>query len=290
MANQHAYSFKEFLGLTILFIFAGVVMTVSILPILLPIPPEQPLIVFTDKNTYYTGETMSIYLVNILKDAEIRFDPYMYDLRFEKWVDGKWVPLTPAICSVPLPRSIDLPMDFNFTRFTRLEPLGSGRNKATVVYELGELFTEGKYRVGSFGEVVRNHHPSRWVTVYSEFNVSMQPSPPPRLRLEVATDKTVYHEDENITVTVKNTLNQTIKVIVRLRLWGWDEEKLPGSFCTGHRVPVDLEPGQTIQRSFNLPFSSSPRPLGNYWVVCEGWIEQDERLIYVWGYTEILIR
>jgi hypothetical protein len=276
MANQHVYSSKEFLALTLIFIFAGVVAAASIL---LSIPPkEEPsLIVFTDKNKYYTGELMEIYLANIL-GTDIRID----SLSFQKWVDGKWEPL------IDINIFTDLFTDYlEYERnFTRLEPLGSGRNTAILIYELGELFTEGKYRVYPFAYIPIYH---QWVRVptgfYSEFNVSARTPTPPRFRLEVATDKTVYHEGENITVTVKNILNQTV-FVSGIRLSKWAEGKLTESLYTPtSMVLANLEPEQIAQGFFPSTFSTP----GSYWVICEGWIEQDEQIVYVWGYTSILV-
>ena len=276
MASQGMYSLRKLLALSVVFIVLGAISAASITEVIPPV--SQPsLIVTTDKDTYYTGENMRICLVNVLKE-NITFKDDAYGLHFEKWVDEK----RKFLLSIA---------DSSGT--STLSPLGVGEYKAVVAYELGEIFSEGKYRVVSIGEISQRGQTTS-VEAYTEFNVTVRPSPPASLLLlEVTTDKAVYHEGDNITITIKNTSNQTVtfaSTAYGVVFEKWVEDRwVFHSAVAGVEVIVSLEPDQTHQITVKLSNNDQPFTSGEYRVLSSGWIEQDGQYIQVWGYAEFLI-
>lgn len=277
MANHGVYSLRKLLVLSVVFTVLGAVSAAAITEVVPPVVPPvgQPsFIVTTGKDAYYTGETMTIYLVNLL-EGNITFRDDAYGLHFENWVDEKWE----FLLSIGDPSGTSI-----------LSPLGVGEYKSVVAYELGQIFTEGKYRVVSIGEISQRGQ-TTLVEAYSEFNVTVRPSPPtPLLLLEVTTDEAVYHQDGNITITIKNTSNQTATFAstaygVVFEKWVKDTWVFHSSIA-GLEVIVSLELGQTHQILSNIDQLFTP---GKYRVLSRGWIEQEGQYIQIWGYAEFLV-
>jgi len=276
MANQDVYSLKKLLALSVVFCVLGAASAAAIAAVI-PQVGQPSLIVTTDKDAYYTGETMRIYLVNVLKE-NITFKDSAYGLHFEKWVNEKWE----FLLSIGDPSGS-----------STLSPLGVGEYKAVVAYELGEIFSEGKYRVVSIGDVSQRGQ-TMSMEAHSEFNVTVRSSPPASLLLlEVTTDKAVYHEGDSITIIIKNTSNQTVKfssTAYGVIFEKWVEDKwVPYSSIYGAEVIVRLEPDQTHQITLKLSEPSPPLTSGKYRVLSAGWIEHDGQFTQIWGYAEFII-
>jgi len=123
--------------------------------------------------------------------------------------------------------------------------------------------------------------------VWDEANQKLLPS------LDVTTDKMVCREGENITVTIRNTLTQTVRfgsTAYGIAFEKWDKDKwVFHSSIYGAEVVVSLEPEQTKQITVTLSNIDQPFTSGRYRVVSSGWTERDGQYTPVWGYAEFTI-
>jgi len=96
-------------------------------------------------------------------------------------------------------------------------------------------------------------------------------------RRGVTTDKTVYHEGDSMTITIRNTSILTVRF--GSTAYGLSFEKLEGdkwafnSSVIGAEVIVKLEPEQTKRITVRLSNFDRPFTCGNCRVLSSGWTE-----------------
>lgn len=276
MVNREVYSFRKLFVLIVIFILLGTASAAAISTLVSPIT-EHPsrFILLTDKDAYYVGEIMSIYLVNTLEET-ITFKDDAYGLHFEKWVDGKWEFLL----------SIG-----NASYTSVLEPVGESMYKIAVTHEIGGNFNEGKYRIACAGEIPLNGKVIS-VEAHKEFEVMAELPPLSMLLLlNVTMDKGVYHQNDNVIITVKNESNETLKFgdsVYNLFFEKWNGVSWePYTGLIGLEVITLLNPEEAAEIRYRLgEQTDKPFPVGRYRVTSKGWFDHIGEITWVWGYAE----
>ena len=120
-----------------------------------------------------------------------------------------------------------------------------------------------------------------------------QSSPNGAEELEVTTDKTMYQEGDNMTITIRNASNQAVwfgspAYGVSFEKWDKDKWVFHSSIC-GAEVIVNLEPEQTRQITVRLSNIDQPFSCGEYRILSSGWTEQDNLHVQIWGCSEFII-
>lgn len=279
IVNREVYSFRKLFVLIVIFILLGTASAAAISTLVSPIT-EHPsrFILLTDKDAYYVGEIMSIYLVNTLEET-ITFKDDAYGLHFEKWVDGKWEFLL----------SIG---DASYTSV--LEPVGENMYKIAVTHEIGGSFNEGKYRIACAGEIPLNGKAIS-VEAHKEFEVMAELPPLSMLLLlNVTMDKGVYHQNDNVIITVKNESNETLKFgdsVYNLFFEKWNGVSWePYTGLIGLEVITPLNPEEAAEIRYRLgEQTDKPFPVGRYRVTSKGWFDHIGEITRVWGYAEFTV-
>ena len=111
--------------------------------------------------------------------------------------------------------------------------------------------------------------------------------------LEVTTDRTMYQEADNMTITIKNASNQTVwfgSTAYGVSFEKRDEDGwvFHSSVC-GAEVVVSLGSSQTKQIVVQLSNTDRPFTPGEYRVLSSGWIEQGTEYTQIEGYSEFRI-
>ena len=279
MINREAYSLRKLFVLSVIFILLGTASAAAISTLISPITQRPSrFILLTDKDAYYMEEVMSIYLVNTLEET-ITFKDGAYGLHFEKWVDGEWE----FLLSVG-----------NASHTSVLEPVGGSMYKVAVTYEMGGDFTEGKYIVACVGEIPLNGKAIS-VEAHKEFEVIAELPPQSMLLLlNVTLNKDVYHQDDNVIITVKNESNETLTFAdsaynLFFEKWNgvsWE----PYTGVIGLEVITLLNPEETAEIRYKLgEQTDKPFPVGKYRVTSKGWFDHIGEIIWVWGYAEFTV-
>jgi len=111
--------------------------------------------------------------------------------------------------------------------------------------------------------------------------------------LKVTTDKTMYEEEDNVTVTIKNTTDQTVKfgsTAYGVSFDKWQEDRWMLHYSVaGAEVIVTLEPKKATQLTVE-PSKDRPFTPGQYRVVSTGWIEEDNSTLQVVGHSEFTVQ
>jgi hypothetical protein len=112
--------------------------------------------------------------------------------------------------------------------------------------------------------------------------------------LNVTTDKTVYHQNDNMTITVKNDSNETLTF--GNSVYGLFFQKWNGGswkFYTGViglEVLTYLDQKETADVNYRLGDQiDNPFPTGKYRVVSTGWLDNNGQTLSVWGYAEFTV-
>lgn len=224
---------------------------------------------------------MYIYVIN-LSNQTMTFKDDTYGLFFEKWTWGQWSFLF----------SIG-----NSSRTSELDSIwnDNGNYKGMVVYELGEEFSEGRYRVGSIGYITYGEGTIA-VKGFSEFDIITVPPPTRLLLLKITLDKAVYHSGDIVNVTIKNEGNRTLTFgdssygVVFEKWSGTSWEFYEG--VPGVEVLTYLEPGEIAHVVWELGGQADrPFPAGKYRAVSQGWYEEgSNQQVIVWGYAEFSVK
>lgn len=112
--------------------------------------------------------------------------------------------------------------------------------------------------------------------------------------LNVTTDKSVYQQNDNITITVKNLSNETVTFgnsayDLFFEKWnGVSWEVYTG--VIGLEVITYLNPEEIGEIGYKLGGQTDkPFPQGKYRVISEGWLDHNGKIVYVWGYAEFAV-
>ncbi len=298
MAEKNMYSIRKIIALSLLFVILGTASATSITALIPPFVEkpkytediiQDPLcyVVQTDKDTYYIGDTVNIYLVNLLEE-KISFNDSSYGIRIEKWVNGAW----------ELKQTLG-----NSFLTSYLDPVVNVTNRACVPYSLGENISLGRYRAVSIGEVSQNGFTIA-VEAYKECEVSEAP-PPDVIVLAVITDKDTYHYDDNFTIMISSQENNSAIFgnssgnirsnfnFIYLRLDGssWVECE-NNVFNLGFESLGNLVPEEKLVNfilSSKIALGGANLVSGRYRILVEGWISSNEKTVLIWGCTEFTV-
>ena len=112
--------------------------------------------------------------------------------------------------------------------------------------------------------------------------------------LNVTTDKTVYHQNDNIVVTINSKSNETVvfgNSVYDLFFEKWND--VSWEFYTGViglEVITYLYPEEIAEIDYQLGGQTDkPFPSGRYRVVSCGWLDHNGEIVYVWGYAEFTV-
>ncbi|MFQ6075508.1 MAG: hypothetical protein ACE5Z5_05165 [Candidatus Bathyarchaeia archaeon] len=112
--------------------------------------------------------------------------------------------------------------------------------------------------------------------------------------LNVTTDKSVYHQNDNITITVRNVSNETVAFgnsAYDLFFEKWNG--VSWEFYTGVvglEVITYLNPEETAEVHYELGGQTDkPFPAGKYQVISMGWLDHNGEIAHVWGCTEFTV-
>ncbi|MGB9683321.1 MAG: hypothetical protein ACPL1Z_00130 [Candidatus Bathyarchaeales archaeon] len=280
MSVGEVCSHRKLLFFIAISIILGVTSAASITAFISPmLHGPHSLVLITDKDAYYVGDVIRIYILNTGEES-ITFKDDAYGIHFDEWVNGKWEFLL----------SIG-----NSSNTSMLPPIGSGSTyKAALIYTLKEEnFHTGKYRVVSRGELNQGGQ-IIVVEAQREFDVVAKKQPEPMLLLlNVAIEKMVYHQGDHMIITLRNDANKTIKFSnsaydVFFERWNgasWE----PYCGVPGLDAVALLNPKETAKIEYTLGSQTDkPFPVGRYRVISIGRFD-DNSESWVWGYAEFKV-
>lgn len=293
MTSQGVYSLGRFLMLCVLFAILGTASAASIMAFVSTYVEkprytedivQDPLSfsLQTDRDSYYPGDTMRIYLVSLLEER-IVFKDDAFGLRIEEEVNGTWEPRL-AIGNSSLSSS--------------LGAIGDPTHQARVKCVLGDNFSPGGYRVFSVGEIPQDGLSVK-VEAFKEFGIEKALPPLAVVHLDVKTDKDTYYQDEDMmTVTIKSSENISavfgdsdgfLDCTYKMSFEKWNEswvkyeKKYPSFWWETHFLREEslVHAVHFISlRDFNA---------GKYRVLVEGRVVHNEQTVFVWGYAEFTV-
>lgn len=280
MLSKNGCSLRKLLLLITLFVIMGTASAASISAFISPmIQRPSNLVLLTDKDAYYTKETMTIYLINT-REETITFRDDAYGLHFEKWADGKWNYLL----------SIGNP-----SQTSQIQPMSNKEGyKAAIAHRLEDVFIKGKYRVVSTGEITQDSKIAI-VTASKEFEVAGTPTVTTLPLLNVTADKAVYHQGDRMTITIMNQANETITFTssacgVSFEKWNgasWEFYTSP----VGAEVMTPLNAGQKATCLYTLgEQTDKPFPAGKYRVISTGQLTQNGQTAFAGGNMEFTVQ
>lgn len=111
--------------------------------------------------------------------------------------------------------------------------------------------------------------------------------------LNVSTDKTLYQQNDDVTITIKNESNETFTFgnsVYDLYFEKWNGAWELYTGVIGLEVITHLNASETGEVEYRLGGQTDkPFPPGTYRVISTGWLDQNGRTIRVWGYVEFTI-
>jgi hypothetical protein len=112
--------------------------------------------------------------------------------------------------------------------------------------------------------------------------------------LDVVTDKTMYQQNDDVTITIKNESNETFNFgnsVYDLSFERWNGSSW--EFYTGViglEVITYLNPGETGEIAYQLGGQTEkPFPSGTYRALSTGWLDPNGQALRVWGYAELRV-
>lgn len=293
MTSQGVYSVGRFLALCALFAILGTASAASITAFVSTyvekpryaediVQDPSSFSLQTDRDSYYPGDTVRVYLVSLLEER-ILFEDDAFGLHIEEWVNGTWESRL-AIGNSSLSSS--------------LGAIGDPTHQTRATFTLGDSFGPGGYRVVSVGEILQDGLSVK-VEAYKEFEIEKALPPLAVFHLDVRTDKDTYYRDEDmVTVTIKSRENVSavfgdsdgfLDCTYKMSFEKWNgswveyEKKYPSFWWETHFLPEEslVHAVHFISlRDFNA---------GRYRVLVEGRVVHNEQTVFVWGYAEFTV-